>query len=285
MVLIRAVGLLGTYLYKNDVDGVARIIDDILKEVPEDLKRDVKPNLDEIREAAKAGRWDDAWDAYQVAVDKLGALDPTLSSYVTKETHEAYHKAAEPEETTSYYARKVLEGERSPAALPDGARASERVFEALGEAEVDWERELAELTKPVEVEWEKGLAEYLGGSSTYGSPAGEGSSGSSGQDSPEVYEPLDKFIEELKGRYPKERYPGLYDLLEDLRDEMIKVASRAIRGQMSDTLVRMLDYASVLERIRQCRELKKEDYDRLYALSVEFCDFVAGVLREATRGS
>jgi hypothetical protein len=159
VVLVKEVGLLATYLYKSDVDGVSRTIDDILKEVPEDLKKEVKPNLDEIKDAAKAGRWEDAWDAYQVAVDKLGALDPTLSSYVTRETHEAYRKAAEPEETTSYYARKVLEGERSPAALPDGARASERVFEALGEAEAEWEKELAELTKPVEVDWEKELAE------------------------------------------------------------------------------------------------------------------------------
>jgi len=105
-------------------------------------------------------------------------LDPVISAYVPEETYEAYEKAARPEETMSYYARKVLEGERVPATPPDGVRARHRVIAELSSAQhadfeerirqqlaslgqkADWERELEELTKPVEVDWEKNLRKY-----------------------------------------------------------------------------------------------------------------------------
>jgi hypothetical protein len=268
-------------MYRMDRDNALRILgeieDTVRKTAPEALE-ELRGSLTAVRDAVNAGLWEDAWANYQLLADVIGKLDPVISAYVTRETREAYEKAAEPEETLSYYARKVLEGERSPATPPDGLVAASRALEQIKVAEeADWEKSLKEILKPVEADWEKSLKEYF-----TGSPSGSGGLGGMGNPgSPEVYEPLDRFIEELKRRYPKERYPELYDLLEDLRDEMVKVTSRAVRGLMADTLVRLLDYASVLERTR--RWLSRDDYNKLYSLSVEFCDYIAGILRETVR--
>lgn len=187
--LLRELGLLAIYLYKNDADGVSRVVDDILKQLPEDARREVESDLEAIKEHSREGRWDEAWDVYQVLTDKLGRLDPVLSAYVPRETYEAYQRAARPEETVSSYARRVLEGMRSPAVPPDGVVAARRVREQvraagmadweerLGEyskppRKVDWEERIEEITKPIEVEWEKRLDEYLGGGSTSESSSG-----------------------------------------------------------------------------------------------------------------
>ena len=134
-----------------------------------------------MRDFIRAGQWDDAWDKYQVLADVIARYDPVISAYVTRETYEVYEKAARPEETISSYARKVLEGKRVPAEVPDGVRARHRVQEALREAEgepdymrrirehieawskpADWEVELQELTKPTKIDWEERLRKYGG---------------------------------------------------------------------------------------------------------------------------
>jgi hypothetical protein len=164
MVLLRELGLLALAMYRMDADAVAREVEEILKKVPGDVKKEVEGVLAEVRDSARAGRWEDAWRSFELAVDALAKLDPVISAYVTGETREAYEKAAKPEETVSYYARKVLEGERSPAVPPDGVRAAYRVAEQIVSGKADWERELEEILKPVEVDWEKRLREYLSGS-------------------------------------------------------------------------------------------------------------------------
>jgi hypothetical protein len=167
MVLLRELGLLALAMYRMDADAVAREVEEILKKVPGDVKKEVDGVLAELRDSARAGRWEDAWRSFELAVDALAKLDPVISAYVTEETREAYEKAARPEETVSYYARKVLEGERSPATPPDGVRAAHRAAEQVGVAlKADWERELEEILKPVEVDWEKRLREYLSGSTS-----------------------------------------------------------------------------------------------------------------------
>jgi tetratricopeptide (TPR) repeat protein len=436
MVLARELGLLALYLYRMDRDNALRIlgeIEDTVRKTAPEMLEELRGSLTAVRDAVNAGLWEDAWSNYQLLADVIGKLDPVISAYVTKETREAYEKAATPEETVSYYARKVLEGERSPATPPNGIVAARRVEEQVKAVEevdwekrlrealtfperAEWERELEELLKPAEVDWEKRLKEYLEGSSpsqsesppppsrhveqksssrkgkvdilylldltekilgdlkdvveyaewerwgaaeyrlgdvryeldrlekvigeqpelrsileqledavkkrsyvdtkvrafkvfepalfrilkgalsspsltTLSSPPSSENlppplkpeAQSSSNPSPEVYKPLEEFIEELKRRYPKERYPELHDLLEDLRDEMVKVTSRAVRGLIADTLVRLLDYASVLERTR--RWLGRDDYDKLYSLSVEFCDYIAGILRKTMSSS
>jgi hypothetical protein len=161
MVLLREVGLLALALYRMDADAVSREVEEILKRIPEDVRKEVAGTLTELRDSAKLGRWDDAWKSFELAVDALAKLDPVISAYVTEETREAYEKAAKPEETVSYYARKVLEGERSPATPPDGVRAAYRVAEQIVFGKADWEKELEELLKPSEVDWEKRLKQYL----------------------------------------------------------------------------------------------------------------------------
>jgi len=311
LVVVRDLGLLAIYLYREDRESALKTLDELYGELPEEVKKELEDTVRDMRDFIEAGQWDDAWDKYQVLVDAIGrydplpprgaglergtaregeergrgkplteaervarhreasgevrvrparevleekrrkiaealhiepdaidisidpegrviakihyyrkaeslddimkdreeleklgyevfsifvdeggwlalgavkgipkveASDPVLSAYVTRETREAYEKAARPEETVSYYARKVLEGERSPAVPPDGIVARRRVMEAVREAEEepeymrrirehieawkeksDWEKELEELTKPVEVDWEKRL--------------------------------------------------------------------------------------------------------------------------------
>jgi hypothetical protein len=186
MVLARELGLLALYIYRMDRDNALRILgeieDTVRKTAPEALE-ELRGSLAAVRDAVNAGLWEDAWSNYQLLADVIGKLDPVISAYVTRETREAYEKAATPEETLSYYARKVLEGERSPATPPDGIVASERVREVVGglgggvdweerlkeffkpPGKADWEERLEELLKPVEVEWERELKQYIEGSS------------------------------------------------------------------------------------------------------------------------
>ena len=176
----RNLGLLAIYMHREDADASLKKLDELYNELPPEAREELKGTVNDMRDFIKAGQWDDAWDKYQILVDVIGKYDPVISAYVTKETYEAYEKATRPEETMSYYARKVLEGERSPATPPDGVVASQRVAEqitATREAEwerhikeqlaslgqkADWEKELEELTKPVEPEWLKRLREYGG---------------------------------------------------------------------------------------------------------------------------
>jgi hypothetical protein len=61
----------------------------------------------------------------------LFAIDPVISASVSRETYEAYERAARPEQTVSEYAREVLEGRRVPAVASDGVRAGATVAEYL----------------------------------------------------------------------------------------------------------------------------------------------------------
>ena len=184
MVLARNLGLLAIYMYREDTGASLKKLDELYNELPPEARDELKDTYEDMKAFIRAGQWDDAWDKFQVLVDVIGKYDPVISAYVPKETYEAYRKAATPEETMSWYARKVLEGERVPAVPSDGIVAQRRVMEAVREAEgepdylrrirehieawrkpADWEIELQELTKPVEVDWVKRLKQYRGGES------------------------------------------------------------------------------------------------------------------------
>jgi hypothetical protein len=167
VVLARELGLLALYLYRMDRDNALRVlneIEDTVRKTAPEMLEELRGSLATVRDAVKTGLWEDAWSNYQLLADIIGKLDPVISAYVTRETREAYEKAAEPEETLSYYARKVLEGERSPATPPDGLVAASRALEQIKAIEeADWEKRLREaLTFPAEADWEKRLKEYLG---------------------------------------------------------------------------------------------------------------------------
>jgi hypothetical protein len=179
VVLARELGLLALYLYRMDRDNALRVlgeIEDTVRKTAPEMLEELRGSLAAVRDAVNAGLWEDAWANYQLLADVVGKLDPVISAYVTKETREAYEKAAEPEETISYYARKVLEGERSPATPPDGLVAATRIAEQVkATEEADWERRLREaLVFPAEADWERRLREYLVGLGTSGNPGSEG---------------------------------------------------------------------------------------------------------------
>ena len=181
MVLAREIALLAIYMYREDAEATLRKLDELYSKLPPEAKDELKDTVKDMRDFIRAGQWDDAWDKYQVLADVIARYDPVISAYVTRETYEVYEKAARPEETISSYARKVLEGKRVPAEVPDGVRARHRVQEALREAEgepdymrrirehieawskpADWEVEMQELTKPTKIDWEERLRKYGG---------------------------------------------------------------------------------------------------------------------------
>ena len=127
------------------------------------VPEDVEEICNTMETLIKEYQFDDAWGYYRLLADvavRYGA-DPPLTTYLPEETYERYEKASKiTGETKSRYARKVLEGRRTPAEPPDGIRARERVERiARPVPKVDWEKVLEESEKPAEVDWEKTLEE------------------------------------------------------------------------------------------------------------------------------